>query len=189
MCQVCGMRDDKRVRILRAARTSFLRYGYRRVSMGDIAEAAGMSRAALYLVFKNKEDIFGAVFLHWVEETIADMEREMAAVPDARDKLALAFEIWSARPFEMVMDSPEARELIECSFAFAQDCLRQGQDRFERTIAPILARVAPRRSGEIPISAERTAHVLASAMRGFKQTATSPAELRQLINDLLALSI
>jgi hypothetical protein len=35
---------------------------------------------------------------------------------------------------------------------------------------------------------EKTAHVLASAVRGFKQTATTPADLRQLIRELLMLS-
>ena len=68
-----------------AARSVFLRFGYRRVSMNDLAEAAGISRAALYLAFKNKEDVFLAAYLQWVDETIADIEREMATCVTAQD--------------------------------------------------------------------------------------------------------
>jgi AcrR family transcriptional regulator len=45
------MSDDKRTRILAAARSVFLRYGFKRVNMNDIADAAGVSRPALYLLF------------------------------------------------------------------------------------------------------------------------------------------
>ena len=50
----------KSQQILDAALAVFCRYGYRKTSMLDIAQAAGMSRAALYLHFKNKEDVFRA---------------------------------------------------------------------------------------------------------------------------------
>lgn len=49
--------DEKQTRILNAALGVFARYGYRRSSMEDIAKAAGMSRAALYQHFRNKDDI------------------------------------------------------------------------------------------------------------------------------------
>jgi hypothetical protein len=39
------------------------------------------------------------------------------------------------------------------------------------------------------VAAKRIAHVLASAVRGFKQTATTPTELRRLIRELLTLSL
>jgi AcrR family transcriptional regulator len=32
--------------------------------MNEIAEAAGISRAGLYLYFKNKEEIFNAAIVH-----------------------------------------------------------------------------------------------------------------------------
>ena len=57
------MSESKKSKILTAARAVFLRYGYKRISMNDIAEAAGVSRPALYLLFKNKEEIFIGVFM------------------------------------------------------------------------------------------------------------------------------
>lgn len=50
--------DQKSRRILTCAREVFARHGYRKTSMQDIAHAAGLSRAALYQRFRNKEDVF-----------------------------------------------------------------------------------------------------------------------------------
>jgi len=173
------MIETKRSKILTAARSVFLRYGYKRVGMNDIAEAAGISRAALYLAFKNKEEIFVGVFQQWVDEAMADIDRGMEGLATPQEKIRYAFEIWTVRPFEMMAISPEVKELVECSFDFAQAALIEGYQKFEATIAPLLAPVG---------DPSRVAHLLASAVRGFKQTATTPAELRSLIDDLLALS-
>ena len=41
-----------------AATSAFVKSGYRRTTMNDVAEAADMSRPALYQDFKDKEDVF-----------------------------------------------------------------------------------------------------------------------------------
>ena len=183
------MNTAKKSKVLVAARDVFLRYGYKRVSMNDIAEAAGISRPALYILFKNKEQIFSGVFLRWVEETVAVIEKGMAALTAPEEKIEYAFEIWTVAPFAMVVKSPEARELIECSFTFAQDSLNQGYKKFESVILPVVTKLAETHPARKHMSPETIVHVLASAARGFKQTATTPAELRLLIKDLLTLSL
>ncbi len=121
--------------------------------------------------------------------SISEIEGTIATVATAERRLELAFEIWAVKPFEMTMSSPEAKELIECSFGFAIASLKRGYKKFETLIAPLIASLAEDRLTNAHISAERTAHILASAVRGFKQTATRPAELRQLIKQLLSLSL
>jgi AcrR family transcriptional regulator len=157
--------------------------------MNDIAEAAGLSRAALYLAFKNKEEIFVGVVRQWVEETLVEIERAMAKLKTPEEKILLAFELWAVRPFEMMLSSPEAKEIVDCSFDFAQPALREGYARFEATIVPELAMLAERLPARASLGPKKIAHVLASAVHGFKQTATTPPELRRLIEDLLALSL
>ena len=183
------MDDAKKSRLLIEARGVFLRYGYKRVTMSDIAEAAGMSRAALYLGFKNKEDVFVGVFDQWVDQTIAEIAKIVATPAAAEKRLELAFEIWAIKPFEMTMDSSEAKELLDCSFDFALVSLKRGYKKFETAIAPVIATLAEKRLAHANMSSERTAHILASAVRGFKQTAAKPAELRQLIKQLISLSL
>jgi AcrR family transcriptional regulator len=181
------MSDDKKSRILAAARSVFLRYGYKRVNMSDIAEAADVSRPALYVLFKNKEEIFIEAYLRWVDETIAQVEAAMAQTASPKDKLARAFEIWAVGPFEMTMASLAAEELVNCNFAFAQASREQGYATFEATIAPVVAKLSETLPPASRIAPGRIARVLASAVRGFKQTAATPDDMRQLIDQLLLL--
>lgn len=57
---------DRRARILSAARWCFLNFGFTKTSIADIAKRAGISRTLLYRTFKDKEDIFTAVFADWL---------------------------------------------------------------------------------------------------------------------------
>jgi AcrR family transcriptional regulator len=182
------MSEVKKSKILTAARSVFLRYGYKRVSMSDIAEAAAVSRPALYVLFKNKEEIFISVFLQWVDETVTALQKEMAKLEAPEQQLMCAFELWTVQSFEMMRSSPEAKELLECGFEFAQDSLKQGYKMFEAAIAPVVARLAERHPPSTRMAPERIAHVLASAALGFKQTAVKAVELRLLIENLLVLA-
>lgn len=49
--------DRRRILILEAALRRFDHYGYRKTTMAEIAQEAGVSVGALYLCFKSKEDI------------------------------------------------------------------------------------------------------------------------------------
>jgi AcrR family transcriptional regulator len=175
----------KQQKILRAARDTFLRYGYKRASMADIASASGISRPALYLEFNSKEDVFCAVFDDWADETLAQIARDIAPLETPQQKVMLAFELWAVDTFDLALASPDARELLECNFDFAQPSLRTGYARLEELIADVIAPLVAQRSPAI--EARNAAIVMTGAMRGFKQVARSGAELRQLIDDLVTL--
>ena len=52
---------DSRAAILDAAQRLFMQDGYRGISMRQIAEAVGVTKAALYYHFQDKEDLFIAI--------------------------------------------------------------------------------------------------------------------------------
>lgn len=56
-------------RIIKAATSEFLEYGFEGASMRRIAENSGITAGALYKHFKNKEDMFSAL----VEPTINEL--------------------------------------------------------------------------------------------------------------------
>ena len=60
-----------RTRILDAAMLVFRRHGFRRSSIEQAAEAAGLTRQALYHHFKSKEALFRAVIVRIHEDAIA----------------------------------------------------------------------------------------------------------------------
>jgi hypothetical protein len=83
--------------------------------------------------------------------------------------------------------SSEAAELFECTFGFAQESLNQGYRSFEKILLPVLKSHSKFQSAKSKVSAEKTAHVLSGAVRGFKIVAKDAAEIRSLIKELLIL--
>jgi AcrR family transcriptional regulator len=71
-----------RDRILEAAMTVFRRHGFRRSSIEQAAEAAGLTRQALYHHFESKEALFRAV----VERVYQDALAAEIAAAEAKEK-------------------------------------------------------------------------------------------------------
>jgi AcrR family transcriptional regulator len=64
--------------LLRSAETVFVRDGYERAELGEIAALAGRTKGAIYAHFENKEDLFIALFAERMTR-YADRMREMLA--------------------------------------------------------------------------------------------------------------
>lgn len=103
----------KRQRVLEAAMGIFLSYGYKRATMDDIAQAADMSRPALYLLFRNKTDIFRAVADHMFEMSL-DRIRERLSQPGALgERLYGAIDGVMFEMMRQIHESPHGEELLD----------------------------------------------------------------------------
>jgi len=176
----------KEEKVLSAAEGCFSRYGFRKTTMGEIAVAAQISRPALYLMYSSKEDVFRAV----VERLFATMLTEIGEGIDAQgepiDQLQFAFEVWCVRPFEIVQNAPDAADLLENSRQLSADAWTKAEADFEAIITDVLSRVVQNQR-DPGLSAAQVAHVLATAVPGFKESALSVADLRGRLRDLLDL--
>ncbi len=65
------LKADKRESILNAAARAFERLGFRKTSIGQIAERAGVGKGTIYLACKSKEDLFYQVILRDLQDFIA----------------------------------------------------------------------------------------------------------------------
>jgi AcrR family transcriptional regulator len=65
---------DTATRILEAAEVCIRRYGLRRVSMGDVAQAAGLSRGSVYNHFHDREALIDAVLERAADRFVASSE-------------------------------------------------------------------------------------------------------------------
>lgn len=74
-------RTDRETKILDVAGDMLLRHGYRRVTIDDVAGAAGIGKGTVYLHWKTREELFGAVFAREVRAAIADMVTALRADP------------------------------------------------------------------------------------------------------------
>jgi AcrR family transcriptional regulator len=71
------------VRILDVAADLLLRHGYRRVSIDDVATGAGIGKGTVYLHWKTREQLFGAVFAREVLYALDELRQALGADPQA----------------------------------------------------------------------------------------------------------
>ncbi len=102
-----------RERILPAAYARFAGYGFRRTSMEDIAAAAGVSRAALYLQFRNKEAIFRSLSEELHARALAEATAALAGDAPLAERLRAGIEARSLRFVEIAYGSPHGAELLD----------------------------------------------------------------------------
>jgi AcrR family transcriptional regulator len=73
--------------ILDTSAKLFSQHGYKEVSIRDIAQACGMTNAALYYHFKNKEDLFLAMLERDHEQTLEALREAANGPGDLREDL------------------------------------------------------------------------------------------------------
>jgi AcrR family transcriptional regulator len=180
------MMQNKEEQVLSAARSVFMRYGFKRATMSDLAEAAQMSRPALYLIFSSKEEVFRALVTRIFTELLREAREEVSKKEGVADQLTCAFEVWCVGPFEMIQVSPDARDILESGYEFATEITVRAFADFETIVSGILRPLVSSQAAP-PLSAEQLAHILTTAVQGFKESASSAVQLRQLIKGLITI--
>ena len=180
--------EVKKQRIVNAAKAVFLKYGYNRVTMSDLADAAGISRPALYLVLARKEDVFRGVVRQMAGEISDEVDKGLGSIRSPLEKLKFVCELWMVRTFDWSRQSPEAKEIFESSHEFAQDAVADSMLLFERDLASVIE-LFPK--GTLPkgVSQRQAAHLLAGAIGGIKETCANSSELREKIHALISMMI
>lgn len=84
--------QSKRDTLLDAARQLFLERGYDDVSMQQIAEAAGVTKAAPYYHFKSKDDLFIHVYVREMARIHDGIDEQLARSGAFRDRVHHALE-------------------------------------------------------------------------------------------------
>lgn len=82
---------DKREEIKVKARGIFLRYGFHKANMDDIARAVRISKPTLYYYFRNKEEIFEEILLEEAERILDRARNEVQPNEPADVKLRQFF--------------------------------------------------------------------------------------------------
>jgi len=108
-------------RILEAAKTTFREKGFRQTTMDEIAKKLGISKAALYTYFKDKEELFRSAY----ESSPRDLEKmieRVVAKGDTRKAFRSFFEEMMPRSekgvaldFEVISEAirnPELRAVL-----------------------------------------------------------------------------
>lgn len=164
----------RQVAIVDAATGIFLRYGFKKTTMEDIARTVGVSRQALYLYFPTKEAVFKAV----ISRTLAAMRTEASAVlaredRDISERVLGAFEALHGK----AVGVEHLGELIATTATIAGPVFREVEEAVVRDVAHALdaAGVAARWT-TAGVSPMQLAEHLAATSEGIKFSAKTSAE-------------
>lgn len=165
--------DRKTAVILGAALPVFARYGFQKTTMADIARAAGISRASLYLAFNSKEELFRAGSARAHERTMAEVEAVLGGKGDVVDRIAAALSTFQEGLIAPFSKSENARELFAINMELAADITIAARSKLLELLARSLADAQAR--AEIDLKAMKAspmdmAALIAAAMDGIKHS-------------------
>lgn len=159
--------DPKLAAILDSAWTAFTTYGFRKTSMDDVARGAGMSRPALYLRFKNKEDIFRSLVIHYYDVVEADVRAVLSTQGAPVATLEKALRAQSEEFVKAKMASLHGAELSDANFGISGDLVTKGEARLTMLYAEWMVQNGAQEGW----SAQNVACTMSSALKGIKLTA------------------
>ncbi|MFO0624938.1 MAG: TetR/AcrR family transcriptional regulator [Polyangiales bacterium] len=172
--------DARRRRLEEAALGVFLRYGFRKASMDEVAQAAGVSRQALYLHFATKEELFRAAVGRFfddgqvaVDAALGDEARPLEA------RLLGAFDAWVGRYVGAHGDG--ADDLAAAAAEHAGALVTSREEAFVASVAQAMRRgglAAAYRGARL--SARQLAETLYATARGLKHGSTRDAFTRSM---------
>ena len=178
--ELSPLKAARRDKILEVAEIVFVENGFRGTTMEQIAKAVGMSKVTVYGYFKDKDAVFDAVSDRVATRLEAAVEEALQAGSTAEERISSALVAKHGIIFDLVGDSPFAKELISTKS-------RSIEDRFTALDRAITARLADvlaseGRPGE---EARRLAHLIFSASLGIANASASKDEMRRDVSRLV----
>ncbi|KAA3605549.1 MAG: TetR/AcrR family transcriptional regulator [Planctomycetota bacterium] len=171
--------------LLEVASALFLRFGYRKTSMDDVARGAGLSRQGLYLHFRSKEALFVEALEFLMSRTNSGIQ---AALEDPagslEDRLLGAFDAYKGAFVTYGMNAVAMDELLEASQRLVGDRVTDFQASFIQRLAEEMRPVE--RKG---ISAESMAEVLYAVSAGLKFRVDDRNEYRRIMRNAIRLLV
>jgi len=163
--------------------------------MEELARAAGLSRAAVYLYFKSKGEVFRALSERLHDRQLAEAQDAAEGSEPLDERLALVLEAKLRTVVEVVYASPHGADLLDENSRLCGDISLAARRRFTSILGSLVAdatargELDPQRAGLSPAAA---AELIADISRGLELGAESltPANhrrrLRQAARVLIA---
>lgn len=173
---------DKRAAILHAAIGQFMAYGFSRVTMDDIAQAAGMSRPALYQFFRNKQDIYEAGATAMLDESLDVMRKALARPGTARERIDAAIREGILDMMAQMEATPHGAELIDMKSGLSAGWLDDWKARKVALLAPAYAEAGAR----APLDGTVLATQLSDWLEGMKMRVREKQAREEALERFLA---
>ncbi len=165
--------------IHRAAIGEFSARGFSGTSMANIADAAGMSRPALYQYFQNKGDIFASSFEALMEACVDRALVALEAPGTLADQLDGFLQRFDGDLWERMAASPHAQELLDAKYEHAADVGIRPMQRLRKGLTAHL-----RGTGAPAARRAEWVELLDLSPKGFKVDQPSVAVYRRRLSTL-----
>jgi AcrR family transcriptional regulator len=167
------MSDERRAALLAAAAEVFVRYGYRKASMDDVARAAGLSRQGLYLHFPTKEVLFREGVRMLIDRGLAGATAALGDMQRAPgERIVAAFDAMHGELIDGMVRA-HMDELIEASTRLVGDLVCAQEQGFHALLVATIEREGLAAGVG---SAVELADTLDAVSHGIKRQAGSRAE-------------
>ncbi len=179
--------DPKRARVLDGAFRTFLTYGFTRTTMDDIARAADMSRPALYLLFRNKTDIYRATAMMLLGRSAKAAQTALQGEGPFALRVMRAIEVSLIGMMQEIGASPHGAELLDMKSTVA-DIAICWRDRLSSDIADAIEAEAGRNQIDLAargFSAPQLADILLDGLEGMKARISDVGEKRKAVAALV----
>lgn len=174
--------EAKQSAVLDAAARVFAQYGFRRTTMNDISQAAGISRPALYLMFDNKEHLFHELSAYRINLALKATRAALARDGNVTELFIEALMVFEKTYTEPVANSPHGDELTDVNMNLAADVMIKGHNSLVSVLAKLLN--SAEKEGDVSfqnvsMSARAFVELLLASVKGIKKKAGSKAEYRK----------
>lgn len=173
--------DPKRQRVLEGAMKVVLAYGYHRTTMDDIARAAEMSRPALYLLFRNKADIYRACARRMFDLSSRRMGEILEEDSTLGEHLFKAIDLMMIQMMQEIATSPHGAELLDLKSELCGGMVEDWHGTLSVLFARAIGRDAARQGVDLEargLSAVVLAELLIDGLEGMKMR-TQDAEAQR----------
>ncbi|MDR3616764.1 MAG: TetR/AcrR family transcriptional regulator [Candidatus Obscuribacterales bacterium] len=168
--------NERKDRLIEAASSVFLRYGYTRTTLGDIALEAKLHRPNLYALFPaGKDELFEAVLLNLVETEVERYRQGTSKMKTLRQKLLHCVSHWTMGGFRIIEANPDARD----AFNMAYPAVRKMYEVLVHFYAELLEESVA--TSTLKMSSEQLARLLVFSVRGIKDIATDTDTMQELL--------
>lgn len=161
----------RRQRILDGAAKVLLTYGFQRTTMDDIAKAADMSRPALYLLFRNKTDIYQALAQSYFDAAVATARSVLAGAGSLEERLNAMLETSIFAMMDEFTRAPHGHEILDMKKQLAGEIMTEWKETMTGLVAEAIERTAAAKGIDLKAQGH-TATILANlfwdAIEGMK---------------------
>jgi AcrR family transcriptional regulator len=181
-----GSESARQTHVVETALTVFVRHGFRKTSIEDIAKAAGISRQGIYLHFKNKDEIFSAS----IQKALHDGLQAANRILDddgltLEKKLLNALDEWFGRHVGLL--DPEASDLAAQCERVLGDVVGKSRSSFQKKLQKAILARSTRKTKGADKRAATIADMLCASGMTWKHSFSSRQEFLKKMSDAIHL--